>query len=90
MINWIVDKLLKWDPLRTAIFAEVDWQNSITRTLEDPEAMKTAAAMWCEDDGWRGWHLGDDGIYHFHDIPEKSLSDIFSIIYPDTKETVND
>ena len=80
MISWIIDQLFKWDALRTAIFAEVDWQNSIARILEDEESMKTAAAMWCEEDGWRGWTIKDDGRYYFHDLPEKSLSDIFSII----------
>lgn len=81
MINWIVDQLFKWDALRTAIFAEVDFYNSITRTLDDPEAMKTASAMWCEPDGWRGWTIKDDGTYYFHDLPEKGISDIFDIIY---------
>lgn len=80
MINWIIDQLFKWDALRTAIFAEVDFYNSITRILEDPESMQTATAMWCEQDGWRGWTIKDDGNYYFHDIPEKSLSDIFDII----------
>ena len=80
MINWLIKQLFKWENFRAAIYAEVDWDNSITRTLEDPESMKTAAAMWCEEDGWRGWHIKDDGNYYFHDIPEKSLSDIFDVL----------
>ena len=82
MINWLVDKIFKWEALRAAIYAEVDWDNSITRILEDPESMKTASAMWCEEDGWRAWTIKDNGNYYFHDIPEKSLSDIFEIISP--------
>lgn len=81
MINWIVDNLFKWDSLRIALFSEVDWYNSISRTLADPEAMKTASAMWCEPDGWRGWHIKDDGTYYFHDLPEKGIGDMMDIIY---------
>lgn len=83
MINKLVDWLFKWEALRAAIYAEVDWDNSITRILQDPESMQTASAMWCEDDGWRAWTIKDNGNYYFHDIPEKSLSDIFEVVYQD-------
>ena len=81
MIDWIIRQLFKWQALRFGIFSEVDWYNSITRTLDDPEAMKTASAFWCEPDGWRGWEIKEDGTYYFHDIPEKSISDIFDLLY---------
>lgn len=80
MVNWLVDQIFKWDKLRNAIFAEVDWYNSITRIWEDPEDMKTSVAMWCEEDGWRGWGIKDNGNYYFHDIPEKGLGDIMEIL----------
>lgn len=80
MIDWLIEKLFKWDRLRMAIFAEVDWYNSISRTLNDPEAMEIASAFWCESDGWRGWSIKDNGTYYFHDIAEKSISDIMYII----------
>ncbi len=79
-MNKLVDLLFKWSKLRDAIFNEVNWQNSITRTLDDPESMKTASAMWCEEDGWRGWTVKDDGTYYFHDIAEKDFGDAFDII----------
>lgn len=81
MIDKIVNLIFKWDRLRTAIFLEVDWYNSITRTINDPEAMRTASAMWCETDGWRGWTIKDSGNYYFHDLPEKSLFDMMDILY---------
>lgn len=81
MINSLVDLIFKWDRLRLAIFSEVDWYNSISRTLEDPDAMQIVNAMWCEPDGWRGWHIKDDGTYYFHDIPEKGIRDLWDIIY---------
>lgn len=85
MINFTINQLFKWKKLRLAIFAEVDWYNSISRTLADPESMRTASAMWCEPDGWRGWNTKDNGTYYFHDLPEKSLYDIMDIMYSDEK-----
>lgn len=81
MINKIVDLIFSWEKLRFAIFAEVDWYNSISRTLADPEAMKTASAMWCEPDGWRGWYIKDDNTYYFHDLPEKGIGDMIDILW---------
>ena len=80
MIDFIIKQLFKWQPLRLAIFNEVDMYNSITRIMADPEEMKTATAMWDEGDGWRGWTIKEDGRYYFHDLPEKSISDIMDIL----------
>lgn len=77
----LVNFIFKWEKLRIAIFAEVDWYNSISRTLADPEAMKTASTMWCDFDGWRGWYIKNEGIYYFHDLPEKNIYDMMDIIY---------
>ena len=79
MIERIVNLLFRWRPLRLAIFDEVNMYNSITRIMADPEEMKTATAMWCENDGWRGWTV-DDGKYYFNDVPEKSISDLMEIL----------
>jgi hypothetical protein len=86
MLDKIINLLFSWDRLRVAIFAEVDWFNSITRTLNDPESMKTTSAFWCEEDGWRGWGIKEDGSYYFHDLPEKDLGGILDIVVK--KETV--
>lgn len=76
----LINFLFKFDRLRLAIFSEVDFYNSITRTLNDPESMKVASAFWCDEDGWRGWGIKEDGNYYFHDIPEHGLGDIMDII----------
>ena len=86
MIDWIIRQLFKWDALRLAIFDEVEMYNSITRIMADPEAMKTATAMWDEGDGWRGWTIKDNGNYYFHDVPEKGIGDIMDILME--RETV--
>lgn len=80
MLIKIINFIFRFDNLRAAIFAEVDWHNSITRTLNDPESMKTSSAFWSDPDGWRGWGIKDNGTYYFHDLPEKSLGDILEIV----------
>ena len=80
MIDWFIRQLFKSDRLRSYVFAEVDWYNSITRTLQDPDAMKVATAFWCEPDGWRGWTIKDDGKYFFNDVAEPMLLDIMEIL----------
>lgn len=80
MLDKLVNLIFKWDALRLAIFNEVNWHNSITRILADPEEMKTASAMWEEEDGWRGWTIKDNGNYYFHDFPEKGIGDIMDIL----------
>ncbi len=86
MIDWLIRQLFKWQPLRLAIFDEVNMYNSITRIMADPEEMKTATAMWDEGDGWRGWTIRDNGNYYFHDVPEKGIGDIMDILME--RETV--
>jgi hypothetical protein len=79
MIDWIVRNIFKWDLLREAIFAEVDLYNSIKWIMADPEEMRPVTAIWCDNDGWRGWSQKDNR-YYFNDVPEKSLRDIFDIL----------
>ena len=80
MIDFIIKQLFKWQPLRLAIFDEVNMYNSITRILADPEEMKIATALWDDADGWRGWTIRDNGNYYFHDVPEKGIGDIMDIL----------
>lgn len=81
MIDFIIRQLFKWESLRLAIFSEVDWHNSIVRTMNDPDAMKIAMAMWCESDGWRGWNYNEtENKYYFHDLPESGIYDIMDIL----------
>ena len=80
MIDKLINLIFKWDSLRHAIFNEVDMYNSITRIMADPVASSTATAMWCDNDGWRGWTIKEDGRYYFHDTPEHSINDIMDIL----------
>lgn len=72
MIDKLVSILFRWTGLREALFTEVNFYNSISRTMNDPESMKTASAFWDEGDGWRGWSIEGDK-YYFNDVPEHDL-----------------
>ena len=72
MIDWLVNKLFWWTPLREALLAEATFYNSMTTLLNDPESMKTATAYWNEGDGWRGWTI-EDNKYYFNDVPEYDM-----------------
>lgn len=72
MIDWLVRQIFKWESLRLALYGEVNFYNSMTRIMKDPESMKTASAFWDEGDGWRGWTI-EDNKYYFNDIPEHDL-----------------
>jgi hypothetical protein len=80
MIDKVVNMIFSLDSLRTAVFAEVDLYNSVTRIMADDESSKIACAVWCDEDGWRGWNIKEDGTYYFHDIPEHTLGDIMDIV----------
>lgn len=79
-MDWLVRQLFKIKPLKIALFEEVELYNSITRIMADDESSKIACALWCEEDGWRGWNVKEDGRYYFHDVPEHTLGDIMAIV----------
>jgi hypothetical protein len=74
MIEAIVNRIMRWDSLRNAVFDEVNMYNSLTRIINDPESMKTAAAYWEEKAGWKGWNINNNK-YYFNDIEENTIGD---------------
>ncbi len=77
MIEAIVNRIMRWDSLRNAVFDEVNMYNSLTRIINDPESMKTAAAYWEEKAGWKGWNTNNNK-YYFNDIEENTKIIFFS------------
>lgn len=76
MIDYLVRLISKWDKLYNAIANEVEIETMVGRTMNDPEAMETAASFWDEGDGWRGWAKNSDmNRYFFNDIPEYGFVD---------------
>lgn len=78
MIDKIVNMIFSLDSLRKAVTAEVHMYDSIARIMADDESSKIACTIWCEEDGWRGWNIKEDGRYYFHDIPEHTLGDVMN------------
>ena len=72
MIDWLVNRLFWWTPLRSALLAEATFYNSMTTLINDAEAMTPVSAFWNEGDGWRGWTIENDK-YYFNDVPEHDI-----------------
>ena len=86
MIDWLIRQIFKVPALRINIFQEVDMYNSISRIMADDELSKVACTIWCAEDGWRGWHIKEDGTYYFHDIAEPSLGHIMELVTSEPEE----
>jgi hypothetical protein len=74
MIDWLVNKIFWWEPLRKAIFEEVRMYDHLDSVMNDPEAMRTGSLCWMEGDMWYGWtYSPEKNRYYFDDIGNKSL-----------------
>ena len=74
MIDWLVNRIFWWAPLRDAIFDEVHMYDRLRHILADPEAMEIGSSFIPDFDGWRSWsHNKDKSIYYFNDIPEEDM-----------------
>ena len=73
MIDWLVNKIFRWDQLREAIFDEVELYKEIDRRLKDTTP---GSAYWNDGNGWRSWtYSAERKKYYFNDIPEQNLGD---------------
>jgi len=74
MIDWLVNKLFWWAPLRNAIFAEVHMYDEIEASLNKP----TDNLSWEEGGLWYGYTYDSNaGRYYFDDIGHESLIDLW-------------
>jgi hypothetical protein len=74
MIEWIVNRIFRWDPLRKAIFDEVRLYQSIDRTMWEMEKQGPTNLTWSEGDIWYGWTYNPNlKRYYFNDIGHESL-----------------
>ena len=73
MIDWLVNKIFRWDQLREAIFDEVELYKEIDRRLKDNTP---GSAYYNDGDGWRSWTYSTERKkYYFNDIPQEHLGD---------------
>jgi hypothetical protein len=74
MIDWLVNKLFWWTPLRQAIFAEVHMYDELDRVINEP----TDNLSWEEGGLWYGYTYDSNaGRYYFDDIGHESLIDLW-------------
>lgn len=74
MIEWLVNRIFRWDPLRKAVFDEVRLYQSVTRSMWEYEHEKPSNLTWSEGDRWYGWTYNSQlKRYFFDDIGNESL-----------------
>jgi len=74
MIEWLVNRIFRWDPLRKAVFDEVRLYQSVDRSMWEHEKNGPTNLTWSEGDTWYGWTYNNNAKrYYFDDIGNKSL-----------------
>ena len=74
MIDWLVNRLFWWTPLRNAIFNEVHMYDEIDKSIKEYKEMGPTNLTWAEGDTWYGWTFNPDKKrYYFDDIGNTSL-----------------
>jgi hypothetical protein len=74
MIDWLVNRIFRWDPLRKAVFDEVRLYQSVDRSLWEYEKEGPTNLTWSEGDTWYGWTYNSNAKrYYFDDIGNISL-----------------
>lgn len=78
LVDWFVDKLFYWTPLRQAIFAEVHFYDQIEAALKEP----TTNLTWEEGGKWYGYTLCEmHNLYLFDDIGHDSMTDLWESLW---------
>jgi len=78
MIDWLVNKLFWWTPLRKAIFDEVRLYQSIDRSMWEYENSSPTNLTWSEGDRWYGWtYSPEKKRYYFDNIGNESLTGLW-------------
>jgi hypothetical protein len=74
MIDWLVNKIFWWEPLRKAIFEEVHMYDHLSDVSTNSDLTDIASCSWMEGDMWYGWtYSPEKNRYYFDDIGNKSL-----------------
>lgn len=74
MIDWLVNKIFWWTPLREAIIEEVHMHDHLSDVFTKSDLTDIASCSWMEGDRWYGWtHNSNAKRYYFDDIGNESL-----------------
>ena len=78
MIDWLVNKIFWWTPLRQAIFAEVHFYDQIEAAMHEP----TTNLTWEENGLWYGYTWNEmHKIYLFDDTGHDSMTDLWDDLW---------
>ena len=87
MIDWLVNRIFRWDPLRKAVFDEVRLYQSVDRSLWEYEKEGPTNLTWSEGDMWYGWTYNSNAKrYYFDDIGNTSLMGLWESQWAREKE----
>jgi hypothetical protein len=87
MIDWLVNKLFWWTPLRNAIFDEVHMHDELRVRIEEYKDTNPTNLTWAEGDTWYGWtYSPQNNRYYFNDIGNKSLMGLWEDQWAREKE----
>jgi hypothetical protein len=80
MIDWLVNRIFRWDTLRQAVFDEVNLYQSITKRIWEMENLNPTNLTWAEEETglWKGWtYSSEKKRYYFDDIGSESLMEFW-------------
>jgi len=78
MIDWLVNKLFWWTPLREAIFAEVHYYDQIEAAMNEPANNLT----WEEGGLWYGYTLNEmHNLYLFDDTGYETMTELWDNLW---------
>jgi hypothetical protein len=87
MIDWLVNKLFWWTPLRNAIFDEVHMYDELRVRIEEYKDTNPTNLTWAEGDTWYGWTYNPEkNRYYFNDIGNVSLMGLWEDQWAREKE----
>jgi hypothetical protein len=74
MIDWLVNRIFRWDSLRHAIFDEVHMYDEVDKRIKEYKDEEPTNLTWSEGDTWYGWTYNSNAKrYYFDDIGNISL-----------------
>jgi len=87
MIDWLVNKIFRWDSLRNAIFSEVHMYDEIHKQMKEYKEEEPTNLTWSEGDTWYGWTYNSNAKrYYFDDIGNESLMGLWEDQWAREKE----
>jgi len=74
LVDWLVNRIFRWDGLRNAVFDELMLYQSVTKAMTQRDSDNPMNLVWLEGNTWYGWTYNKSKKrYYFDDIGNESL-----------------